>query len=54
MAVRVSVREAAAKMMSSTGSPAAFEEATAEEAAVPEVELPQAVRAAAAPARPAA
>ena len=47
MAVRVSVREAAAKTMSSTGSAAAPEEAAAEDAAALEAELPQAVRAAA-------
>ena len=47
LAVRVSVREAAAKTMSSTGSAAAPEEAAAEDAAALEAELPQAVRAAA-------
>ena len=47
MAARVSVREAAAKTMSSTGSAAAPEEAAAEDAAALEAELPQAVRAAA-------
>ena len=40
MAVRVSVREAAAKTMSSTGSAAAPEEAAAEDAAALEAELP--------------
>ncbi len=51
MAARVSVRDAAAKTMSSTGSAAAPEEAAAEDAAedaVLEAEEPQAVRAAAA------
>ena len=56
MAFRVSVREAAAKTMSSTLSPAASEEAASEEAAVEEAVLeaapPQAVRAAAAPTAP--
>ena len=40
MAARVSVREAAAKTMSSTGSAAAPEEAAAEDAAALEAELP--------------
>ena len=56
MAFRVSVKEAAAKTMSSTLSPAASEEAASEEAAaeeaVLEAEPPQAVRAAAAPTAP--
>ena len=62
MAVRVSVREAAAKTISYTGSAAAAEEAgaaeeaaeAAEEAVLLEEELPQAVSTAEAPARPAA
>ena len=57
MAVRVSVRDAAANMISSMDPPVASEEAAAEPAtedAVLEAEEPQAVRAAAAPAIPAA
>ena len=57
MAVRVSVRDAAANTISSMDLPVASEEAAAEPAtedAVLEAEEPQAVRAAAAPAIPAA